>query len=163
MEQLKVRKFLEQNRSFLFPNKKYTEENIEQILLNAPDDFEPSMNSIPFRKPLTLQIIAVFPGVLGVDHFYLGEIGKGILKYFTFGGFGVWWIKDIITAKERCRAYNCRKLLTSINDPSVIGQMQNVDSKIGHAAKTARAFAPVIKAVVKGARDIASTMDPDNI
>ena len=32
MEQLKVVKFLEHNKDFLFPNKEYTEEKIEQIL-----------------------------------------------------------------------------------------------------------------------------------
>lgn len=162
MEQLKVVKFLEQNKDFLFPNKEYTEEKIEQILLDAPDDFELSMNSIPFRKPSTVQIIAVFPGSLGVDRFYLGEIGKGVLKYFTFGGFGIWWIKDIISAKDRCRAYNCKKLMDAINDPSVIKGMQDTDDKIKKTAKTAKAFAPVLKEIVKGAKDIARTNDPDN-
>lgn len=162
MEQLKVVKFLEQNKDFLFPNKEYTEKKIEQILLDAPDDFELSMNSIPFRKPSTVQIIAVFPGSLGVDRFYLGEIGKGVLKYFTFGGFGIWWIKDIISAKDRCRAYNCKKLMDAINDPSVIKGMQDTDDKIKKTAKTAKAFAPVLKEIVKGAKDIARTNDPDN-
>lgn len=162
MEQLKVAKFLEQNKDFLFPNKEYTEERIEQILLDAPDDFELYMNSIPFRKPSMVQIIAVFPGSLGVDRFYLGEIGKGVLKYFTFGGFGIWWIKDIISAKDRCRAYNCKKLMDAIHNPSTIAQMQNVDNKISQTAKTAKAFAPVIKEIVKGAKDIARTNDPNN-
>ena len=162
MEQLKAVKFLEQKKEFLFPNKEYTEEKIEEILLSAPDDFELSMNSIPFRKPSTVRLIAVFPGSLGVDRFYLGDIKKGVLKYFTFGGLGVWWIKDIISAKDRCRAYNCKKLMDAINDPSVIRGMQNTDDTIKNTVKTAKAFAPVVKEIVKGAKDIARTNDPTN-
>lgn len=162
MDQLIVVEFLEQNKDYLFPNKEYTDMDVENALMAAPDGFEMSMRSIPFRKPSTVQIISVFPGSLGVDRFYLGEIGKGILKYFTFGGFGIWWIADIISAKDRCRAYNCKKLMDAVSDPSVIAQMQNVDNKISQTAETAKKFAPVAKAIWKGAKDIGSTFNHDN-
>jgi TM2 domain-containing membrane protein YozV len=44
---------------------------------------------------LTLVMSAVF-GQLGVDRFIMGHVGLGILKLITFGGFGVWWIIDLI-------------------------------------------------------------------
>lgn len=154
MEQIKVLEFIEKNEDFLFPNKEYTSEQIECALLAAPDSFEWSMTAIPFRKPSTVKLISIFIGSLGVDRFYLGETGKGILKYFTFGGLGIWWIKDIISAKDRCRTYNCKKLMDAISDPAVVAQMQNTDAKINSAFEAAKKAAPVVKAVKDGAKEI---------
>lgn len=157
MEQLKVLKFLEYKKDFLFPNKQYADDEIEGILMEAPDEFEGIMRSIPFRKPSTLQIISIFPGSLGVDRFYLGDIKMGILKYFTFGGFGIWWLKDIFSAKERCRTYNCKKLMDAISDPSVVSKMQSTDDSINKAVQFAKAAAPVVKAAKDGMKDVGST------
>ena len=161
MDQLKVVEFLEQNKDFLFPNKEYTGLIVENALMAAPDGFEMSMRSIPFRKTMTVQLISVFLGSLGIDRFYLGEIGKGILKYFTFGGLGIWWIADIISAKDRCRAYNCKKLMAAVNDPTVIAEMQKVDSDIRDIGDKVKTFGPLVTKIVKGAKDIGSTFEVD--
>lgn len=44
---------------------------------------------------LVLVMSAIF-GVYGVDRFIMGHIGLGILKLFTGGGLGVWWLIDLI-------------------------------------------------------------------
>jgi len=48
------------------------------------------------KSKQTTLIISILLGELGIDRFYLGYTGLGILKLLTVGGFGVWWIVDII-------------------------------------------------------------------
>jgi TM2 domain-containing membrane protein YozV len=45
---------------------------------------------------LVALLLSIFLGSLGVDRFYLGYIGLGILKLITCGGVGVWWLIDLI-------------------------------------------------------------------
>jgi TM2 domain-containing membrane protein YozV len=44
----------------------------------------------------TALILSVLLGGLGVDRFYLGYTGMGILKLITCGGCGIWSLYDII-------------------------------------------------------------------
>ena len=48
------------------------------------------------RNYLVALLLSILIGQLGIDRFYLGYIGLGILKLITFGGCGIWWIIDII-------------------------------------------------------------------
>jgi len=41
-------------------------------------------------------IMSIIFGQLGVDRFIMGQIGWGILKLLTAGGFGIWWLIDLI-------------------------------------------------------------------
>jgi hypothetical protein len=48
------------------------------------------------KKWLVALLLSILLGGLGVDRFYMGYIGTGILKLLTFGGFGIWWLIDLI-------------------------------------------------------------------
>jgi len=48
------------------------------------------------KSKTTTLIISILLGELGIDRFYLGYTGLGILKLLTVGGCGIWYIIDII-------------------------------------------------------------------
>ncbi|MBR0206660.1 MAG: TM2 domain-containing protein [Clostridia bacterium] len=60
------------------------------------------------KRRKTALLLAALPwtGFLGVDRFYLGYVGLGLLKFFTGGGLFVLYILDIVkiakgTMKDR--------------------------------------------------------------
>ena len=48
------------------------------------------------KSKVVALILSIFLGELGIDRFYLGYIVTGILKLITCGGFGIWWLIDLI-------------------------------------------------------------------
>ena len=48
------------------------------------------------RSHIAAILLSLFLGGLGVDRFYLGYIGLGIVKLLTAGGFGIWYLIDLI-------------------------------------------------------------------
>jgi len=48
------------------------------------------------KSKTTAALLSFFLGGLGIDRFYLGYTGMGILKLLTGGVFGILWIVDFV-------------------------------------------------------------------
>lgn len=72
-------------------------ETIVQQAVQTKETPQPAEDSAKGGKSqIVALILAIFLGGLGIHRFYLGYIWQGIVQLLTAGGFGIWWIIDII-------------------------------------------------------------------
>ena len=80
------------------------------------DKFDVVMASLQkLKNPTTVLILSFFLGGFGVDRFVLGKVGSGICKLlFGWITLGIWWLVDVIKAKENTRRYNAVKITEAL-------------------------------------------------
>ena len=99
---------------FIMQNNKYLPaEKIpfirEQLIRLAPQQWN-LVNSIQFKDPTLALILSIFLGSLGVDRFFIGDIGLGVGKLLTGGGLGIWTIIDWFLIMGATREKNLEQL-----------------------------------------------------
>jgi TM2 domain-containing membrane protein YozV len=69
-----------------------------------------ALNDIEFKDPVISITLSVLIGGLGVDRFYIGDIGLGVAKLLTGGGLGIWWLVDMFIISGKTKKNNAREL-----------------------------------------------------
>ena len=109
---------MERNKvdAYMATNQKYYPEDkllfIRDSLDMMDDDRFIVVLSVPKKDPLVVLILSIFLGYLGIDRFFLGNMGLGVIKLITCGGCGIWTIVDWFLIMGAARNVNMQKLQT---------------------------------------------------
>ena len=99
---------------FLMQNGRYFNEDdlifVQSILHRADDSWWNALLVMRFKSPVLALVLSLFWGTLGVDRFYVGNVGLGILKLLTAGFGGIWTIIDWFLIMRVARTANYRTL-----------------------------------------------------
>lgn len=79
---------------------------IRQNLENMSNQELLILNGTDFKDPTVSIILSVLVGGLGVDRFYIGDVGLGVAKLITGGGLGVWWLVDLFLIQKKTKDNN---------------------------------------------------------
>ena len=100
---------------FIMTNSKYLPSEkmvlLKDRLLLMDDSRFALVSSVEMKDPMTLLLVSIFLGSLGVDRFMLGEVGLGIVKLITLGLCGIWTIIDWFTIQNKTKERNFMELM----------------------------------------------------
>ena len=65
-----------------------------------------SIRMAQFKDPTLALILSVLVGSLGVDRFYIGDVGLGVGKLLTCGGAYIWWLIDLFMIQDATKRKN---------------------------------------------------------
>jgi len=65
-----------------------------------------SIRMAQFKDPTMALILSVLVGSLGVDRFYIGDVGLGVGKLLTCGGAYIWWLIDLFMIQDATKRKN---------------------------------------------------------
>ena len=108
MEQEKV------NQLLMMMGSKIPSESLHSVrekLLDSDMNESDVLVLINSMKDPTISIIL---SILGVDRFYIGDIGLGVGKLLTGGGCYIWALVDIFLIMDATRQKNLELLLTHL-------------------------------------------------
>ena len=108
MEKEKINQFIMVNGKF-FPEMMI--EDVKQKLESLDESKESMLMAPEWKNPTVAFLFAFFLGGSGVDRFWLGETGLGVVKSMTCAGAGIWGLIDLFTVMNRARMYNYNKLM----------------------------------------------------
>lgn len=88
---------------------------LRQTLKSVPDSNYSLIMATPTKSPVTTVILSIFLGGLGVDRFYVGDIGLGVAKLLLgWLTCGIWYLVDIFLCYKKAKQVNMKKLTMAI-------------------------------------------------
>ena len=82
-----------------------------RILFSHLDENSLQILLMQMKDPTISLILSILTGTLGVDRFFIGDIGMGVGKLLTGGGCGIWWLIDIFLIMDATRQKNLEMLM----------------------------------------------------
>ena len=99
---------------FLMTNGKYFHSHqlplIKERILALDDSKFILLQSAELKTPQNILIISILIGGIGIDRFMIGDVGLGIGKLLTCGGFGIWTIVDWFLIQNATKDKNFEKI-----------------------------------------------------
>lgn len=77
--------------------------------INSPGQPVPGAYPMPEKKTGIAYLLWFFLGILGVHHFYLGKIGRGVGYLLTLGWLSIGLWIDLFTLPSQVRQVNTQR------------------------------------------------------
>lgn len=89
---------------------------LHKALEAAPEENYSRLIALPIKSKVTTILLSIFLGGLGVDRFYVGDIGQGVGKLLVgWLTFGIWPFVDIFFSYKKAKKRNFEKIMATIN------------------------------------------------
>ncbi len=89
--------------------------SLNKTLQDKPDELYDAIRTVKFKNPTTTLLLSIFLGGLGVDRFYIGDVGLGVAKLlFGWLTMFIWPFIDIFISYKACKNKNYASLMQVI-------------------------------------------------
>ena len=89
--------------------------SFKEKIKNEPDTKTEAYLSTRLKTPIVALLLSIFLGVIGIDRFYVGDVGLGVCKlFFGWLTLGIWPLIDIFLIYGRTKEENFLMLTSSI-------------------------------------------------
>ena len=100
----------EMANNYIIANSKYYEAGSipymkSELLKMTVAQFQ-SLQMSERKDPMILLLVSILVGSFGIDRFLLGQVGLGVVKLITCGGFGIWTIVDWVIIMGETKKWN---------------------------------------------------------
>lgn len=109
METNKVNSLIVQYKDFIPAEKVLM---LKNALTAEPESSYDTLLAVHMKNPTSVVLLSIFLGGLGVDRFYIGDVGIGVAKLlFGWLTLGIWPFVDIFCCYKKAKEKNLLALL----------------------------------------------------